>query len=831
MTEGRYDFVVQPDAITEVGSGERAAGAAPDDAAANTRGEVVQYLRSPTFVLSLIVGTVLVVVGFTIPVIFDDTVGGLIDDVIDHTSTWPEILRVGPGALVLITEAVTAIVLNGWLIVTRRFRRLLLLNAAVALSFILAAALAVALSSLAAGLGFERDAAIVFSPLTANMAAAATVLRPSISTRAFRWLAAATVFVSTGVLWAAGATSPGLGIPGVPPEFAQAQMSGVLALIGVGIVSGSGIALIFKTPSHAASAQQVTAALTQRGLDVDHVAPARVDARGSRPWRVVLSDGSRMFAKVLGPEERAADLLYRLWRGLTLKRSGDREPFTSLRRAVEHEALLALAARNQGIRTPGLVLVGDLGTGSFLLLYEELAGQSLDAADPALVTDEVLVEIYGQALRLRSAGIAHRDLRLANVMLDETGHPWLIDFGFAELTTDHDVLSRDLAQLLAATAVEVGPDRTIAVAVAVFGPDAVAGALAWLQPLTLSAATRSAIGSDDDVHRLRDDLRRAAGIADIELPVLRRVTLSQILLSGSLAAAVIVVTVQVADLRSVWDAVAAIDLGVAALAVAASAASYLGAALAVMGSVGPRLRFLPTLGAQVAASFTNRLAPGGLGALATNARFLARRGLEAPEPVSAMTLNTIAGVGIHAVLLSGAIVAVARSANRVPGTVPAAVWILALTAVLLAVSMASLATQFGRQLIRAHVTAPIRAVRGAVVTLARRPTRVATLLAGSLVVTGGYTLAMVLSLRAAGGGAGLAVTALVYLAGSAIAAAAPTPGGLGVVEATLLAGYIAVGEPAEVALVAVVLFRLVTYWLPIAPGWAAARYLERTGQL
>ena len=67
----------------------------------------------------------------------------------------------------------------------------------------------------------------------------------------------------------------------------------------------------------------------------------------------------------------------------------------------------------------------------------------------------------------------------------------------------------------------------------------------------------------------------------------------------------------------------------------------------------------------------------------------------------------------------------------------------------------------------------------------------------------------------------------VYLGAAALAAAAPTPGGLGAIEAALIAGLIGVGLAAGPAVSAVLLYRLATYWLPIVPGWLAWRWLQR----
>jgi undecaprenyl-diphosphatase len=64
---------------------------------------------------------------------------------------------------------------------------------------------------------------------------------------------------------------------------------------------------------------------------------------------------------------------------------------------------------------------------------------------------------------------------------------------------------------------------------------------------------------------------------------------------------------------------------------------------------------------------------------------------------------------------------------------------------------------------------------------------------------------------------------------AAIAAAAPSPGGLGAIEAALVAGLTGVGMQPGPAVSAVLLYRLATYWLPVAPGWLSWRALLRRG--
>ena len=85
-------------------------------------------------------------------------------------------------------------------------------------------------------------------------------------------------------------------------------------------------------------------------------------------------------------------------------------------------------------------------------------------------------------------------------------------------------------------------------------------------------------------------------------------------------------------------------------------------------------------------------------------------------------------------------------------------------------------------------------------------------------------VAILAALRSVGAHPPILATAVVYLAGNAVGSAAPTPGGLGAVEAVLAGGLTAVGIPAAQAIAAVLIFRPATFWLPIPVGWVS--YLE-----
>ena len=135
--------------------------------------------------------------------------------------------------------------------------------------------------------------------------------------------------------------------------------------------------------------QAVIDGLDAVGLPVQRLERAGVDARGSTPYFGVGADGTKLFVKALGTDERSADLLFRVYRGLLPHDFGDEKPFSSLRRSVEHEAFVALTASALGVRTPALRAFATADPNGYVLAYEAIEGKSLDRLDPSEVTDDV----------------------------------------------------------------------------------------------------------------------------------------------------------------------------------------------------------------------------------------------------------------------------------------------------------------------------------------------------------------------------------------------------------------------------------------------------------
>jgi undecaprenyl-diphosphatase len=264
----------------------------------------------------------------------------------------------------------------------------------------------------------------------------------------------------------------------------------------IGWFAGSFALVVLGAPSRRPRGDAVVAGLAAAGVPLAELERAGVDARGSTPYFGTTTDGTPLFVKALGADERSADLLFRMYRSIVPHHLGDERPFSSLRRSVEHEALLALTARSYGLRTPPLVALATAEPNAFVLAYERIEGKSLDGVAVDDLTDPFLRAIWTQVAELHRHRIAHRDLRLANLFRGSDGEIWLIDFGFSELAASELLVDTDRAELVASSATRVGATRAVDAAVDVVGADALAGVVGRLHAWALSGATRTALKED-----------------------------------------------------------------------------------------------------------------------------------------------------------------------------------------------------------------------------------------------------------------------------------------------------------------------------------------------
>ncbi|WP_191971432.1 lysylphosphatidylglycerol synthase transmembrane domain-containing protein [Streptomyces luteolifulvus] len=616
--------------------------------------------------------------------------------------------------------------------------------------------------------------------------------------------------------------------------------------------------------------------------------------RGRR-YFVTLEDGPPLDVTVVDREQQAQGFFYRAWRNLTLRGFATRSSLQSLRQALEQEALLAYAAIAAGANAPKLIATSELGPDAVMLVYEHTGGHTLDSLPDEEITDDLLRDTWHQVRALHSRRIAHRRLVGDAILVDRSGKVILTDLRIGEIAAGDLLLRMDVSQLLTTLGLRVGAERAVASAVSVMGPDTVADCLPMLQPIALSRSTRATLRKlareraqrereavleasrqakqarleagedsagpvvlekpdkkavraeqraekraiDEAVEDAREDdlltqirhqvllIRPQAPVEPARLERVRPRTLISFI-AGAIGAYFLLTQLTHIEFGPL---VANAEWGWVLAAGLFSALSYLAAAMALLGFVPERVPFLRTVAAQVAGSFVKIVAPAAVGGVALNTRFLQRSGVRPGLAVASVGASQLFGLGCHILMLlsfgylTGTEKTPSLSPSRtvIAGLLTVAVFVLVVTSV-----------PFLRKFVVTRVRSLFAGVVPRMLDVLQRPQKLVTGIGGMLLLTACFVMCLDASIRAFGDettSISIASVAVVFLAGNALGSAAPTPGGVGAVEATLTVGLIAVGLPKEVAAPAVLLFRLLTLWLPVLPGWLAFNHLTRKGAL
>ncbi|MEO3787607.1 lysylphosphatidylglycerol synthase domain-containing protein [Actinocorallia sp. B10E7] len=593
----------------------------------------------------------------------------------------------------------------------------------------------------------------------------------------------------------------------------------VVAGLGLGLLIGGAFHMLWGTPSILPSHDDIVRGLRLAVGGVDNVRKLKADARGSVPFLAERTrDDTGLFIKAVSRDHRDADLLFKLARLLTMRGVEDESPFATPRRQLEHEACLVMRAQGAGVRVPAFAGLAPCGGGTYLLA-EEAVENARELADLPELTDEFLRGLWEEARKLHRTRIAHRDLRAANILVDEQDRPVIVDFGFAEDGASDRKLAQDVAELLCSTAMLVGPERPVKAAADVLEPAELAAAIPLLQPLAFGSATRKALREHPDLlDELKDEIRRTTGAGEAEEIRLTRLpsrawTLFLALLG---MAATAVGLSGLPEVHDPLDVLGGADPRWLATAVVLIAVSYAAGALALMGAYGRRLPFLRTCREQLAAAYSSRQHLPGLGSAALLAEYLQASGASANKAEAAVATTRLTGALVHTAVLAAALVAAVVES---PSPLDFPEWPILLTAAGV-LAVVGLIIQLKVQ------QSFLSRLRDALPALTRGPgasPRMAALLTGSSAVTVSSALAFLATAQALGVDVGPGALAAAFLATIPLRLLGPLPAGIGLVEPVLVVVLVMLGGGVTETVVAVVLHRVLSFWLPVLPGALAWR--------
>ena len=776
---------------------------------------------SPGDLLRLMIALVFLAVGVLLAVVADETISGAEADVIEGLSRLNDRLE---QSIVAVAQLFATLVPLGALLVIvwlRRWRLLLSLGVAAAL-----AAIAMIVADRALD---DRISAVVLPEQAIGTAWLTDPDFPSTS-----YLAAAAALVTTGAQWLTRrwkrAVWGWVGLLIVLRILASRQpVLDVGMAVAIGVVAGSVVLFVLGSPNPEPGPQELLRGLRAAGFRPSAIRRA---GREDRPMFVVEEPGEApRFVKVRTPDDSDSDLLNRLYRSIRFRSSEVDRPYSTLKRRIEHEALLLRESERAGVRSPELVSVGTTDGGSVFVAMELVEGTKLSRFEGG-IGDDLLDDLWTQVACLHRARIAHCNLVLDNVVVGEEAHTArLIDFDSAELAAPDRMLARDVAELLVDVSLLAGEERAVAAAVAELGPDAVAASLPLLQPLALSGSVRRRLRHDTGrLNRVQEEVRRQTGADEIELDRLERIRPRTLVMIVAASLAFYSLLPQLATFDETVETFGHADMAWFPAVLAASALTYVFATIAFLGSVAEPVPIAASARVKLASSFTGLVGPAATGSMTLAVRFLQRAGVSTADATASVGLGTATGVTTHLILMFS-FFAWTGSAGVGGFSLPDINTIMLVLAIVVAIVAVAMVLGPIRRLVVRPLLRVLRNAAGYLAEVFRSPVRVLALIGGSCLLTLTYIAGLAFAVEAFGGSLTVPQIGAAYLGAAAIGNVAPTPGGLGALEAAMVAALTGFGLDAGVAVSSVLAFRLATFWLPILPGWFVFVWMQRNDEL
>ena len=603
-------------------------------------------------------------------------------------------------------------------------------------------------------------------------------------------------------------------------------LSGGIAIAGLGLSLAFGGALgfftryVFGIASTRPRGLEIASALERVGYPIALLRAQRDTGRGRR-YAATTVDGIQLEIVVFDRDLEGAGLPGTYWRRLRLREDAGTGRHT-VRETVERNALTTYAMTSAGVPTPRLLAVTEIGAESALLAYERIHGNRFTQL-AGVIADEDLDNAWRGLAAMHRARIAHRQPTPSAMLRAEDGTVHLLDRGRGVVAATDLQMRLDVAEMVCALAAATSAQRAVGSAIRTIGVEVLNKALPAIQLFAFSAETQRTLKSHKGlIKEVRSLIAAQVPEGAYENVTIERLGIRTILTAVLATIAGYVLITQLANVNF-SELVNKANVGWAAVALTLSATTYVGAALVYQSFVPERLNPVRTFLAQFASSFATLVTPASVGVVATNMRYLTKARLTAAQAAASIGLAQAVGVVIHASLLLGSGVAAGTASDlrfNPPRQAVVAI-ISAIIAILLTLPLPPVRRFLGKRL------RPVaRQVIPRLVAVAQTPSRLVTGVAGFLILQTSYSFCLIASVKAFGGDITIASGFFVFLAGAIVGQALPTPGGLGGVEAALAAGLTAAGTDAGTAISAVLLFRLVTFWLPTIPGWFAFRFLQ-----
>jgi uncharacterized protein (TIRG00374 family) len=223
---------------------------------------------------------------------------------------------------------------------------------------------------------------------------------------------------------------------------------------------------------------------------------------------------------------------------------------------------------------------------------------------------------------------------------------------------------------------------------------------------------------------------------------------------------------------------------------------------------------------QLAGAFLSHFVPFSLGTIGLTSNYYQKLGKESSQATTAATLPIVFGTATTVLMVAlVSPLTFIHLAHRFQAD-SHKYWLVVI------VSLALLLSLLFTPWVRRKVHQFIEGVKRGIDSIST-PSQVIYLFIGSAALTFFSACALFASIEAVHGQVALADIFTLYVTSSLVSAVAPTPGGIGATEAFLLLGLSSMGMHLPQAAAAILIYRLLSFWVPMIPGGIALRIINK----
>jgi uncharacterized protein (TIRG00374 family) len=610
---------------------------------------------------------------------------------------------------------------------------------------------------------------------------------------------------------------------------------GTLAGFLTGLAGAATVHLIFGSSGGRLTIDDLAEVLGDLGVDATDVRVAPLAPGGAQLFLAATPEGTPLQIKVFGRDARGGEFLSSTWS--SLRRKGRAVRAGSGWQQVEREALASLFAERAGVPVLAVRAVGTTPEGDGVMVLDADA-RRLTAIGADEIADQTIETGWHAFEQLGSAHLALGTMDADGMFVRPDGTIALGEFGDAAVNADDSAILADRAQFLVITALAVGADRAVAIAVRSIGKADLEAALPYLQHAALESSVWHEVkGADWSLDDLRVLAEQATGSAPKELERLGRVSwvsIGKLALIGFIAYALISAVSEV-GLDTIVEEFQSANKAWVLAAIVLTPLVQIPQAFSTLGATLRPLKYFPVLMLQYGVQFIALAVPSSAARVALEIRFFERVGVPAAGAVTIGMIDSVSTFVIQITMLFAITVSGLASLHLFGSDSPSSTsssidWTMVAIAcglLLLAFVAALLVPRF-----RAMVKRSVAAIRDKAaggreaLQVLRQPRKLLLLFVGNFVAQVMLAVILGFCLEAFGYTATLAQLILINTFVCLFAGFMPVPGGVGVAEAAYTAGLVAIGIPEGAATSTALLMRLVTFYLPPAWGVFAMRWMR-----